>query len=130
DRPVSRSVMILTDSTSPNWANKSLRSFSDVWKARFPTKIFFAILVLPVYLSGTSRSFAEGRSEKESTLRTETGGSKPNSQLALLVEINNMLNQGICQRASSSAADPAVSELSHMVNFDCLGKTMCECLIR
>src|SRR5207237_6852865 len=85
--------------------------------------------VLHVYLSGTSRSFAEGRSEKESTLRTETGGSKPNSQRALL-EINNMLNQGICQRASSSAADPAVSELSHMVNFDCLGKTMCECLIR
>src|SRR5437667_3231358 len=44
DRPVSRSVMILADSTSPNCANKSVRSFSVVWKERFPTKIFFDII--------------------------------------------------------------------------------------
>jgi hypothetical protein len=63
--------------------------FSDVWKERFPTNIFLAILLYLIYVSGTSRSFAEGRSEKNQTLRTEAGGSKPNSQHALL-KSNNM----------------------------------------
>src|SRR5262245_59724022 len=48
ERPVSRSVMIVADSTSPNCANRSLRSLSVVWKDRFPTKIFFTILFLPI----------------------------------------------------------------------------------
>src|SRR5580693_10039414 len=41
ERPVSRSVMMLTRSTCPNGSNIWRSSSSDVLKLRFPTKIFF-----------------------------------------------------------------------------------------
>ena len=41
ERPVSRSVMMLTRSTGPNGSKICLSSSSDVLKFRFPTKIFF-----------------------------------------------------------------------------------------
>ena len=58
ERPVSRSVMMVTASTAPQCAKASLTSFSVVWKERFPTNNFFDNLI---YLtcketSGTLRS--------------------------------------------------------------------------
>src|SRR6202020_159430 len=41
DRPVSRSVIMLTRSTCPNGSNICRSSSSDVLKLKFPTKIFF-----------------------------------------------------------------------------------------
>jgi hypothetical protein len=46
ERPVSRSVMMLTRSTCPNGANIWRSSSSDVLKLKLPTKIFFKRLPL------------------------------------------------------------------------------------
>jgi len=46
ERPVSRSVMMLTRSTCPNGSNICRNSSSDVLKLKFPTKIFFTRLPL------------------------------------------------------------------------------------
>jgi hypothetical protein len=46
ERPVSRSVMMLTRSTCPYASNNCRSSSSDVLKSRFPTKMFFKRLPL------------------------------------------------------------------------------------
>jgi hypothetical protein len=45
ERPVSRSVMMLTASTAPQCAKASVISFSVVWKERFPTNNFLDNLI-------------------------------------------------------------------------------------
>src|SRR5207244_214075 len=59
ERPVSRSVIMLTASTTPHFEKASVTSFSVVWKERFPTNNFFDNLV---YLTckETSGTFAVG----------------------------------------------------------------------
>src|SRR2546425_3467158 len=59
ERPESRSVMILTDSTVPHCVNVSVMEISVVWNDKFPTYNFFDIVV-PEVCKGTSELIGGG----------------------------------------------------------------------
>src|SRR2546425_12309843 len=67
ERPESRSVMILTDSTVPHCVNVSVMEISVVWNDKFPTYNFFDIVV-PEVCKGTSELIG-GRIHKKWALR-------------------------------------------------------------
>src|SRR5580704_7466086 len=72
DRPVSRSVMMLTRSTCPNGSNSWRSSSSAVLKLRFPTKIFFTCC-LCIELSevrAIRRTWQVGRTSPENRNRS------------------------------------------------------------
>lgn len=57
-RPLSRSMIMATSLTSPNWLNSSRISASDASKERFPTYIFVLLIlfiVLPDCLFSLNR---------------------------------------------------------------------------
>ena len=66
ERPVSRSVMMLTASTVPQCAKASLTSFSVVWKERFPTNNFFDNFI-HLTCKETSGTFAVGINKQSIT---------------------------------------------------------------
>src|ERR1700685_696399 len=124
DRPVSRSVIMLTRSTWPKGSKSCRNSSSAVLKLRLPTKIFFTLL--PLHCSVGVRAQFGGLQGGRTLLKIETGAGEQSNAAEVEQVSQGTLSTGILiyesgkgePRPQDSDPQNAYVEVSGLASID------------